>query len=85
MDRRTLLAFLLIFIVFVTFQVANSKFFPPDEIAAAPVEVSHGGTHAFHPVLGMDEKTLIERTNGAIVSELARQGLVDRPGASEMR
>jgi len=26
-----------------------------------------------------------ERTNGAILSELARQGLVDRPGASEMR
>ena len=26
-----------------------------------------------------------ERTNSAIVSELARQGLVDRPGASEMR
>ena len=33
---------------------------------AAPIEVSHGGTHAFHHVLGIDEKTLIERTNGAI-------------------
>ena len=34
MDRRTVLAFVLIFLVFTGFSLANRKFFPPAEIAA---------------------------------------------------
>ncbi len=38
----------------------------PDEIATAPVEISHGGTQEFHQLFGIDEPALISKTNGAI-------------------
>jgi len=50
-----------------------------DDLRAKLAEMFQGGTAL------RELARHFERTNGAILSELARQGLVDRPGANQMR
>jgi hypothetical protein len=50
-----------------------------DDLRARLAEMFQGGTELGELAIHF------ERTNGAILSELTRQGLVDWPGASEMK
>ncbi len=88
MDRRTLLAFLLIFIVFVTFQVANSKFFPPDEIAAVAdstaIDLSPMESSSVAPVEMSQPVEFAEIPTGASVTSAA-QALTQAEAAAETR
>ncbi len=88
MDRRTLLAFLLIFIVFVTFQVANSKFFPPEEIAAVAdstaIDLSPMESPSVAQVETSQPAEFAEIPTGASVSSAA-QALAQTEAAVEAR